>query len=57
MEKRHLVDELLGVYINGDDLQKGGLKIKWLVAHFGNCDCLDMNVVDDDYEREMLFHR
>lgn len=55
-ERRDLIGELLGVYPDGHDLQKGGLKIKWLVEHFGSCHRLDMDVDDDHYEREMLFH-
>lgn len=54
-EKRRIIVELLGVYPEpAEVVNRSGIKIGWLIRHFGDCARLDESSMDYDLERQ--FH-
>lgn len=51
---RRTIGELLGVYPDDTVVNRAGIKISWMVQHFGGCERLDEYA--DGYDGELIFH-
>lgn len=53
--KREIITQLLGLYPSPDDVvNRSGIKIPWLVKHFG--DCSRLIEFSADYDVQLIFH-